>query len=101
MLDIRKEMEGVSEIGGEAIYPEVVIDEDELSEECKLLEIKCENEQCPEANNDEVQEKQSDELVVQPLAGQPAEGSKTSKAEVKNIIGEYLQESENVSKLIC
>ena len=75
MLNIHKEMEDVNEIGGEAIYPEV------LNEEFKMLKMECENEQCPEANDDEVQEKQSDELVVQPLAGQQTEGSDTSKAE--------------------
>ena len=102
MLDIREEMEDVGEIGGEGIiYPEVVVDEDELNEEFKLLEMECENEQCPEANADEVQEKQLDELFVQLLAGQQTEGSNTSKTEVKNIIGEYLQKSKNVSKLIC
>ena len=38
---------------------------------------------------------------MQPLAGQQTEGSNTSKAEVKNIIGEYLQKLKNVLKLIC
>ena len=83
MLDIREEMEDVGEIGGEAIiYPEVVIDEDELNEEFKLLEMECENEPLSEVNHDEVKEKQSDELVVQPLEVQHGEGSNTSsKAE--------------------
>mmetsp|Transcript_8581 Transcript_8581/g.15154 ORF Transcript_8581/g.15154 Transcript_8581/m.15154 type:complete len:358 (+) Transcript_8581:252-1325(+) len=84
MLDIREEMEDVGEIGGDAIiYPEVVIDEDELNKEFKLLEMECEKEQCSEANDDEVQEKQSDERVVQPLEVQQTKGSDntSSKAE--------------------
>ena len=85
MLDIHEEMENVGGIGDEAIYPEDAIDEDELNEEFKLLELECENEECLKAKDD-AREKQPDnvsakELDAQPTTRQHNKESNASKAE--------------------
>ena len=85
MLDIREEMENDGGVGDEAIYPEDAIDEDELNEEFKLLELECENEECLKAKDD-AREKQPDnvsakELDAQPTTRQHNKESNASKAE--------------------
>ncbi|KAL7539708.1 hypothetical protein ACHAXR_009599 [Thalassiosira sp. AJA248-18] len=86
MLDIREEMDELREFGGEAIYPEVVIDENELNEEFKRLELECENEQCTEAEDEGKENNKSDgvsteKLDVQVESGQQQEDSDASKSE--------------------
>ena len=85
MLDLREEMEDVNAIGGEAIYPDVTIDEDELNEEFKLLELECENESKHAEKADEVEKVDPDEQpesAGQSSGDQQKEGdSDASKAE--------------------
>jgi len=85
MLDIREEMENVGGIGDGAIYPEDAIDEDELNEEFKLLELECENEECSKAQDDAIEKQpysvSAKDLDAQPTTGQQNEDSNASKAE--------------------
>ena len=72
MMDIREEMEEVNAIE-EVMYPEVIIDEDELNEEFKRLEMECESEQLLEATATDdaatqVEKVQSDKDLAEKVA---------------------------------
>ena len=87
MLDIHEEMENVGGIGDEAIYPEDAIDEDELNEEFKLLELECENEECSKAKDD-AREKQPDGVVsAKELDAQPTTRQHNEESNASNDVG--------------